>query len=808
LSDQHSLDPRYDADWSQVDEVISMMKNDWNMLSICDIVLNHTAKESKWLHEHPECSYNCSNSPHLRPAFLLDRMLYQVTLDVADGKLEQHDIPKGVINAAHHLDNLERIIHKQYLPQLKLHEFFMVDVDKIVKEFAESSCLASGKDEQLVIIQDPQRKRFGGSIDMSVAKYQFSNNNNKEGLKERLENLNHKAYQEVQDHMRCAITNVLNGAKYERLDCKGPKVWQCNPKSPLICQYFTCNNEDTLDLKELEEMMYDEQVGQYYMVHNGWVMGMDPSIDFASSKSMVYLRRELVAWGDCVKLNYGTCPQDNPFLWQYMKDYVEQVAHVFHGVRLDNCHSTPIHVAEYLLDAARKIQPDLYVIAELFTGSEGTDNKYLNRLGINSLIREGLRAWNSHELGRLVYHYGGAVVGSFDQPHIQPLQPCRVAHAILFDQTHDNQSAVELRTAYDYLPSSALCLMACCAFGSNRGFDELVPHHIHVVNETRPYSHWDDCKQAKKGGMIDAKKALNELHYMLGKEGYNEVFVDQMDADVVAITRHNPVSHQTVVLVSHTAFNSGVNIDRAHTGLWLKVEGQLLEVVLEANLHKTQEASASDFIKNKDYINGLDNFVVDLRTHIPIKESKFVRLASSSQEAKARIELFNFRPGSVVACRFQLNPDQNKACLGLQELLKDHQQDLQAIVNRLTLSDLNHVLFKSDQEEQDDIGVGVYSLDGYGPLKYAGLQGVMSILAEIRPINDLGNWLPDNLRSGDWMLDYIINRLKKKTTTSGLGDWFEQKAFKLLRSVPRYLVPRYFDSIISMVYCHLLDQTW
>ena len=99
-------------------------------------------------------------------------------------------------------------------------------------------------------------------------------------------------------------------------------------------------------------------------------------------------------------------------------------------------------------------------------------------------------------------------------------------------------------------------------------------------------------------------------------------------------------------------------------------------------------------------------------------------------------------------------------------------------------------------------------MDGYGPLKYAGLQGVMSLLAKIRPINDLGNWLPDNLRAGDWMLDYIINRLNKLPSTKDLGIWFEIYAFKLLRSVPRYLIPRYFDAIISMVYCLLLDQIW
>lgn len=199
-------------------------------------------------------------------------------------------------------------------------------------------------------------------------------------------------------------------------------------------------------------------------------------------------------WEDSVKLRYGSGPIDSPWLWAHMKRYTQAMAWLFDGFRLDNCHNTPIDVAERLLDAAREVHPNLYVVAELFTDSEEKDNYFVNRLGINSLIRgmppplvhmhpftpllsvEAMFAPIPRELGRLVYKFGGEPVASFFSS--STLIPS-VAHAMFMDATHDNEPGHLLsRSVQDALPNTALTTIASCASGSCRGYDELIPHRV------------------------------------------------------------------------------------------------------------------------------------------------------------------------------------------------------------------------------------------------------------------------------------------------------------------------------------------
>lgn len=70
--------------------------------------------------------------------------------------------------------------------------------------------------------------------------------------------------------------------------------------------------------------------------------------------------------------------------------------------------------------------------------------------------------------------------------------------------------------------------------------------------------------------------------------------------------------------------------------------------------------------------------------------------------------------------------------------------------------------------------------------------------------NDLGHPICQNLREGDWLMDYTVNRLQNKTGTMMLGEKLAE-TFEQIKKIPRYLVPCYFFNVVRHVHTEMVN---
>ena len=67
--------------------------------------------------------------------------------------------------------------------------------------------------------------------------------------------------------------------------------------------------------------------------------------------------------------------------------------------------------------------------------------------------------------------------------------------------------------------------------------------------------------------------------------------MDQVTEDVVTVTRHNPVSHETIILVAYTAFRPSGLESQAYVRP-LRVQGELQAILFEMEQHPLNDRSA------------------------------------------------------------------------------------------------------------------------------------------------------------------------------------------------------------------------
>ncbi|ODV91009.1 glycoside hydrolase family 13 protein [Tortispora caseinolytica NRRL Y-17796] len=792
IYDQLTFDPEiFPGNENDIAKLMDHMETQHELIPLIDVVLNHTANNSAWLQEHPDSGYNINNSPHLSAAYELDTRLLEFSTEM---KLLGYPT---VLNSTDDLLVIMEGIKRDVLPSIRLWEFYVIDVVTIVTEARNIWKKADGQITPIPIptggsFEDKAHfigevagigfdmcgGRFHRRLDIEKAMGYFASlpgvDSNMgyvrfgEMVQRVIDALNVKFYHEFDDDISVMLEQLFNRIKYTRLDDHGPKMGEITPDSPLIETYFTRVKTTT-----------GEVVG---LANNGWIWAANPLVDFASPRSKAYIRREVIVWGDCVKLRYGAKPEDSPYLWDRMTKYVQICAKHFKGFRIDNCHSTPLHVGEYLLDKAREVRPDLYIVAELFSGSEAMDKIFVERLGINSLIREAMQCWTPAELSTLVHKHGGRPIGSISRGTVDG-KPVHIRaspiHALFMDCTHDNETPYQRRTLGDTLPNAALVAMCACAIGSVVGFDEGYPHLLNVVSEVREYTF--------PPGIARAKGILNRMHEEMGTSGAGEMFVHH-EGQYITVTRSNAKTGKGWFLIARTKFH--LEGDQRLENI--THQGTKLKQVLCCTFHAT-----GDFKDSDTHLNGVPGELLDL-------EDATVEY-SDSDVATVHLPA-HFPQGSIALFRTEI-PSMEKngnidrlARTGAAEVVKD----LDPIA-------INDILYKADAEERDvtDGKFGVYNIPNYGSLAYAGLQGWMSVFRLIIRYNELGHPLCDNLRAGTWALDFLLSRIRRlesvHPTLKPLADWFEHR-FDLATQLPSFLLPRFFVLIVQTAYSAITDR--
>lgn len=789
--------------------VLKKLENDNQMFLITDVVWNHTARNSPWLSEHPEATYNLENSPYLLPSFIVDDALQKFSEGIINGDFLSDSITPNITTEAD-IKRIMNFLEHHLIPSLKLWEYYVVDVEEALEEFkaeiqntktlpTQSSLFHGGEVEALKregMYRDEGWGRFSLKVNAVWAvklfgpKRPFTKTLDRVKIvesyndyKDALCKINLPFYERLNDDIRAMLTNIENRIRYERLSHNAPKRGPLSKDQPLVDPYFSkieCNDGTTA-----------------HCLNNGWVWGGNQLKNFADYPASSYFRRDVIVWSDLVKLRYGKRYQDNPWLWEYMRKYTEQCAQLFHGFRIDNCHSTPIRVARYLMDAARRVRSNIYVIAELFTGNERIDNLFVNKLGINSLIRESMQPHNPEELGRIIKRYGGIPIGtlnsyyepSFSKDNFNLKIPVRssVPPAFLFDCTHDNETPIDKRTVLDALPNAAITWMSNLPVGTTSGYDILVAKNPSVC-EKRLYPILNNHEE----GILKARKILNRLHSRLANEGYTEFNVETK-GNLILLNRHNPDTMRSVFCCAFTAFYESP----LESGT-INIPGKISKTIMACRLIPTE----NEFTEVNDlYITGSKKASLKDFNELEMKEAVEIKeVVTVKGDTVSKVNYNDVPEGSVIIFEVSLLDSASSAIEKLASLKRDDK--VNDALSSLNLEDIQYLLYNCHEEEMEYTSdkAGVYDLPNYGRLPFAGIYGFVFVLDRIRKSND---WIHHpfiiNLRDGNWAPDFTLTRLSRNPRLDLVHRWLEGYLVAVKR-LPRYMIPKYFDKVIMKLY--------
>lgn len=230
-------------------------REEYGLMSLTDIVLNHTANNSDWLLDHPEAGFSPHNAPHLTPALEIDNAMVSFS-----SNLGSQGLPTKLISDS----DFNKVMgaFKAVMEGLSLWQYYVIDVSKQkadvraaldfddfevwsgkpVKHSDVVSLAKLVKQEGLIENLGAFSKRFCATINprtaASLATAAFVDVQDKDALTEAwirvVDVINVELYEEANHDLKAALEGIENRVRYTRLDSNGPKLGEISERLALL----------------------------------------------------------------------------------------------------------------------------------------------------------------------------------------------------------------------------------------------------------------------------------------------------------------------------------------------------------------------------------------------------------------------------------------------------------------------------------------------------------------------------------------------------------------------------------------------
>ena len=329
----------------------------------------------------------------------------------------------------------------------------------------------------------------------------------------------------------------------------------------------------------------------------------------------------------------------------------------------------------------------------------------------------------------------------------------KLAPGLLMDASHDNPSLYESRPIESFLTTAAIASFSASPVGSNYFYDQLVPKHVNIVNETRRYS--------TKSSSNFPRRVLNDIRKEMSSSGANLINLECRE-NACVITRRDPENRSEYILISGNIYDK--NSPLSSQTITLNTTLENIKVRLNSRLTFKDE----NFTNDENIINGLsaEYFTEE---NVDLETFSFIEKISPCSYS------ITLAAGAVIVLTGQVPSKEIKKLSRCSDFASSLSLS-QEVLDQLTLLDLNQILFSCKKEEMSNKGEqhGVYNLPGHGEFPYAGFAGVYQFSLE-QSQSIPSDWKPlaQNMSEGTWLVDYLINRIDNQALKNHLHELFE-----------------------------------